>query len=119
MGSNSWFLDVADIGPITPPTRLDGALRKCGIHYMDLHEATSTVEIHSDPIVVRVSRASDIAIRFGSSGDSRDELHIMDVPDAQAEVRPSAPKLAILSFQEFDAWTKEIGSKAIGCFVSD
>jgi hypothetical protein len=51
-----WLLDVHGIPPMNPPATAAGPLRKSGLHYFDLNDATGSVTIHSDPVDVGAQR---------------------------------------------------------------
>lgn len=113
--SNSWLLNVADIGPIGPPTQKTGALRKNAQHYMDLDQVTGIVTIHSDPVEVRASRSGLFASEIRRLR-TRDEVRALDQPQ-RSQTEPE--KLQFESYRDFDTWTRSIGSKAMGCFIPE
>ena len=52
--SNTWFLDVSALLSLGAPTRIDGALRKTGVHYCDVTPGLAV--IHSEPTTVTLRR---------------------------------------------------------------
>jgi hypothetical protein len=92
--ANMWWLNVADIPAVNPPTRRDGALRKNGKHYFDLDGQSGDVTIWSNPVFVRATRGIDAM-----------------------EKSVSGPRLEFDGYEDFSAFARRIGRKAIALVI--
>jgi hypothetical protein len=111
IAANCYLFPVANIPIVAPPTRPDGALRKNGRHYFDLDQTTDIVKIHSDPVFVRAIPATE-----WSNNRPFDDIL---TSGGRADSTLSGERLSFESYEDFSAFAKSIGSKAMGYLLFD